>query len=161
MGSHYTLRSDESLLPLPPPHPAAGVYNADLRKHYTLRSDDWKYDVMPELLDGHNVLDFVDPDIDARLAELEREEEELEVSGGSEGGAYLPDRVRPHGQGVFFTPPKAATKAPPRYLPPHMLHDLTTRRSGAQKHSSLTPLSAGPAQPGSGGGHGGGRRGAD
>ena len=36
---------------------------------------------MPELLDGHNVLDFVDPDIDARLAELEREEEELEVSG--------------------------------------------------------------------------------
>ena len=55
------------------------MYSADLRKHYQLRSDDWKYDVMPELLDGHNVLDFVDPDIDARLAELEREEEELEV----------------------------------------------------------------------------------
>lgn len=58
---------------------SVGVYSADLRKHYQLRSETWKYDIMPELLDGHNVLDFVDPDIDARLAELEREEEELEV----------------------------------------------------------------------------------
>ena len=64
---------------LTPPFSPPGVYSADLRKHYQLRSDDWKYDVMPELLDGHNVMDFVDPDIDARLAELEREEEELEV----------------------------------------------------------------------------------
>lgn len=34
---------------------------------------------MPEILDGHNIIDFVDPDIEAKLAELEREEEELEV----------------------------------------------------------------------------------
>jgi nucleolar GTP-binding protein len=32
---------------------------------------------MPEILDGHNVLDFVDPDIEAKLDALEREEEEL------------------------------------------------------------------------------------
>ena len=57
----------------------AGVYNADLRQAYSLKDDAWKYDIMPEILDGHNVLDFVDADIDARLAELEREEEELEV----------------------------------------------------------------------------------
>ncbi|KAG0491444.1 hypothetical protein HPP92_004429 [Vanilla planifolia] len=29
---------------------------------------------MPEILDGHNVYDFVDPDILNRLEELEREE---------------------------------------------------------------------------------------
>ena len=57
----------------------AGVYSADLRKGYLLANDDWRYDIMPEILDGHNVADFIDPDIDAKLAELEREEEELEV----------------------------------------------------------------------------------
>lgn len=35
-----------------------------------------------QILDGHNIMDFVDPDIDAKLAELEREEEELEVRKG-------------------------------------------------------------------------------
>lgn len=56
----------------------AGVYSADLRKTYSLKDPAWKYDIMPELLDGHNIMDFVDPDIDAKLAELELEEEELE-----------------------------------------------------------------------------------
>jgi nucleolar GTP-binding protein len=60
-------------------HGGAGVYNADLRKGYLLEDDAWKYDIMPEILDGHNVADFIDPDIDAKLAELEREEAELEV----------------------------------------------------------------------------------
>ncbi len=66
---------------------AAGVYSADLRKHYDLADPSWKYDIMPEIADGHNVLDFVDPDIDAKLAELEREEAELEVGGGEEGSS--------------------------------------------------------------------------
>ncbi|KAL0907425.1 hypothetical protein M5K25_021836 [Dendrobium thyrsiflorum] len=52
----------------------AGVYSASLRKHYILASDEWKEDIMPEILDGHNVYDFVDPDILQRLEELEREE---------------------------------------------------------------------------------------
>ncbi|GAB2282445.1 hypothetical protein Dimus_016988 [Dionaea muscipula] len=52
----------------------AGVYSASLKKHYILANDEWKEDIMPEILDGHNVLDFVDPDILQRLAELEREE---------------------------------------------------------------------------------------
>lgn len=52
----------------------AGVYSASLRKHYLLAKDEWKEDVMPEILDGHNVYDFVDPDILQRLEELEQEE---------------------------------------------------------------------------------------
>lgn len=66
------------MLPPQEENGGAGVYSADLRKAYDLKSEEWKYDIMPEILDGHNVMDFVDPDIDAKLAELEREEEELE-----------------------------------------------------------------------------------
>jgi nucleolar GTP-binding protein len=72
----------------------AGVYNADLRKAYLLGNEAWKYDIMPEILDGHNVADFVDPDIDAKLAELEREEDELEVRAlCCPPHLHLPDRV--------------------------------------------------------------------
>ncbi|XP_065866945.1 nucleolar GTP-binding protein 1-like [Euphorbia lathyris] len=52
----------------------AGVYSASLKKHYILADDEWKEDVLPEILDGHNVYDFIDPDILQRLEELEREE---------------------------------------------------------------------------------------
>ncbi|XP_010243461.1 PREDICTED: nucleolar GTP-binding protein 1-like [Nelumbo nucifera] len=52
----------------------AGVYSANLKKNYILASDEWKEDIMPEIIDGHNVADFIDPDILQRLEELEREE---------------------------------------------------------------------------------------
>jgi nucleolar GTP-binding protein len=52
----------------------AGVYSMNLRKHYILADDDWKEDILPEILDGHNVYDFIDPDILHRVEELEREE---------------------------------------------------------------------------------------
>ncbi|QDZ21170.1 nucleolar GTP-binding protein [Chloropicon primus] len=55
----------------------AGVYSMDVRKNYLLEKDEWKYDKIPEIFDGHNVADFVDPDIEERLAELEREEEAM------------------------------------------------------------------------------------
>jgi nucleolar GTP-binding protein len=54
----------------------AGVYNFDQRKLFAL-PDKWKYDVIPEIIDGKNIADFVDPDIEARLEALEKEEEEL------------------------------------------------------------------------------------
>ena len=56
----------------------AGVYSADFNKNYLLANDEWKYDVIPEIYNGKNVADFIDPEIEAKLAELEREEEELE-----------------------------------------------------------------------------------
>ncbi|MED6199064.1 hypothetical protein PIB30_072426 [Stylosanthes scabra] len=52
----------------------AGVYSMNLRKHYILANDEWKEDILPEILDGHNVYDFIDPDILQRVEELEREE---------------------------------------------------------------------------------------
>lgn len=55
----------------------AGVYSIDTWKKAILEDDSWKYDVLPEVMDGRNVYDFIDPDIDKKLAELEREEELL------------------------------------------------------------------------------------
>ena len=62
----------------------AGVYSADLRKRYLLEDDDWKYDIVPEIYNGKNVADFIDPEIEAKLAELEREEDELEAKWEAE-----------------------------------------------------------------------------
>ncbi|CAG7900251.1 unnamed protein product [Brassica rapa] len=62
----------------------AGVYSASLRKHYILEHDEWKEDIIPEILDGHNVADFLDPDILLRLEELEREEAIRQADGEEE-----------------------------------------------------------------------------
>jgi len=43
-----------------------------------LKDETWKYDIVPEFMDGKNIADFVDPDILQRLDELEKEEEMLE-----------------------------------------------------------------------------------
>jgi len=55
----------------------AGVYSVDLWKKAILQDDSWKYDSVPHIMDGKNVADFIDPDIDKLLAELEREEDLL------------------------------------------------------------------------------------
>ena len=50
-----------------------------------LKDEDWKNDIMPEIMDGKNIADFVDPDILERLEALEREEEKLEAEGFYDG----------------------------------------------------------------------------
>lgn len=59
----------------------AGVYNINLKEQYRLEDEDWKHDRVPEVFDGKNVSDFIDPDIEAKLAALEDEEEKLEAKG--------------------------------------------------------------------------------
>ncbi|CAN0393352.1 unnamed protein product, partial [Ectocarpus sp. 8 AP-2014] len=56
-----------------------GVYSCDYRKYYDLKDDAWKMDRIPEIMDGKNVADYVDQDIDAKLALLEQEEDQLQV----------------------------------------------------------------------------------
>ena len=47
-----------------------------------LEREEWKYDTIPEIMDGMNIADFVDPNILEKLAELEKEEKlELEREG--------------------------------------------------------------------------------
>lgn len=48
---------------------------------YILKNPEWKQDVIPEIMDGKNVADFIDPDIAEKLEALEREEERLQAEG--------------------------------------------------------------------------------
>ena len=57
----------------------AGVYSMDWRKHYDLKKSEWAYDIIPEIVDGKNIADFVDPAIEEKLAALEREEDAREA----------------------------------------------------------------------------------
>lgn len=50
-------------------------YILDLRKTWQLANNDERYDTIPEIWQGKNVADFIDPDIMKRLEELEKEEE--------------------------------------------------------------------------------------
>mmetsp|Transcript_6713 Transcript_6713/g.23541 ORF Transcript_6713/g.23541 Transcript_6713/m.23541 type:complete len:675 (-) Transcript_6713:86-2110(-) len=57
-----------------------GVYSADWTREYIgqLKCDEWRSDMQPEIMDGKNILDFVDEDIAEKLAMLEEEETETD-----------------------------------------------------------------------------------
>jgi len=55
----------------------AGVFNYPFEEHFILEDPDWKYDVVPEIMDGKNIFDFIDPEILNNLEKLEKEEEML------------------------------------------------------------------------------------
>ncbi|XP_073844855.1 nucleolar GTP-binding protein 1 [Musca autumnalis] len=62
-------------------------YTLDLQKNYTEIAEEERYDVIPEIWEGHNIADYIDPDIFEKLEELERAEGIRE-----EGGVYdIPD----------------------------------------------------------------------
>lgn len=58
-------------------HGGPGVWAPDYREKYDLEDDDWRFDAIPEIMNGKNIADFVDPDIMTKLEELEREEEQI------------------------------------------------------------------------------------
>jgi nucleolar GTP-binding protein len=69
----------------------AGVYNVDLKEQYILENPEWKHDKIPEIYDGKNIADFIDPDIEAKLEALEEEEERLEADGYYDSDEELED----------------------------------------------------------------------
>ncbi|CAJ0936219.1 unnamed protein product, partial [Mesorhabditis belari] len=56
-------------------------YVLDLKKNYLLKNPDEKYDIVPEIWEGHNLADFIDPEISNKLAAL-LEEERLRIEAG-------------------------------------------------------------------------------
>ena len=56
-------------------------YFLDLKKHYLLTNEEERYDIIPEIFEGKNIADYIDPDILERLEKLEREEEMREEAG--------------------------------------------------------------------------------
>merc|ERR1712198_360433 len=51
------------------------------RKNWDLKNPEERYDAIPEIWNGHNIADFVDPEIFQKLEELEKEEELREKAG--------------------------------------------------------------------------------
>jgi nucleolar GTP-binding protein len=51
-----------------------------------LADNEWKFDTVPEIMDGKNVADFIDADIAEKLEALEREEEKLQTEGFYDSG---------------------------------------------------------------------------
>jgi nucleolar GTP-binding protein len=54
-----------------------GVWAPDYREQYLLEDESWRFDRIPEIIDGKNIADFVDPEILKKLETLEKEEEQL------------------------------------------------------------------------------------
>merc|ERR1712179_205766 len=68
-------------------------YIVDLQKNYDL-PEDQKYDVIPETWQGHNIADFIDPDIMEKLEALEKEEEARERAESYEEIKELAGKIR-------------------------------------------------------------------
>ncbi|KAG6375573.1 P-loop containing nucleoside triphosphate hydrolase protein [Boletus reticuloceps] len=58
-----------------------GIFSINLKTNYLLANDEWKFDIVPEIMNGKNVADFIDPDIAEKLEALEREEDKLQAEG--------------------------------------------------------------------------------
>uniref|UniRef100_H2S9W8 Nucleolar GTP-binding protein 1 n=1 Tax=Takifugu rubripes TaxID=31033 RepID=H2S9W8_TAKRU len=56
-------------------------YILDLQKYWDLMNDEEKHDKIPEVWEGHNIADYIDPDIMKKLEYLEKEEELKERAG--------------------------------------------------------------------------------
>ena len=54
-----------------------GVWAPDYREQYDLLDEEWKFDAIPQIMNGKNIADFIDPGIDQKLAALEKEEEQI------------------------------------------------------------------------------------
>jgi nucleolar GTP-binding protein len=67
----------ETLKDLQEEHGGAGVFNFPWNEHFMLTDDNWKYDNVPEIINGMNIMDYVDPEIERKLIELEKEQDEL------------------------------------------------------------------------------------
>ncbi|XP_047513846.1 nucleolar GTP-binding protein 1 [Pieris napi] len=63
-------------------------YVLDLQKNYSEIAEEERHDPIPEFWEGHNIADYIDPEIFEKLAELEKEEELRE-----EGGMYAVPKI--------------------------------------------------------------------
>lgn len=79
-------------------HGGAGVFEFPLQEHFLLEKPEWKYDVVPEILDGKNIADFVDPEIEEKLRQLEEEEDALLAEEGirmeEDDGTTIPENLQ-------------------------------------------------------------------
>eukprot|EP00039_Didymoeca_costata_P026852 m.16821 g.16821 ORF g.16821 m.16821 type:complete len:668 (-) comp5814_c0_seq1:167-2170(-) len=116
-------------------------YSTDLRAEWDLKNPDQKYDDIPEIMDGKNVADFIDPEILEKLDALEREEEAREAAGFYEAPVISEERQETRKLAKAIRAKKAdlrvkswdkrAPRNHPR-MPPKLL-DAIAKRTEAKK----------------------------
>ena len=57
----------------------AGVFSFPWQEHFMLENNEWKYDKVPEILNGTNITDYVDPEIEEKIKALEEEQAKLHI----------------------------------------------------------------------------------
>jgi len=68
-------KTEEELEDEQKPEWMRGLESKAWKRKYLLKNEDWRFDIIPEIKDGHNIIDYVDPEILEKLDELEKEEE--------------------------------------------------------------------------------------
>ncbi|CAL8090280.1 unnamed protein product [Calicophoron daubneyi] len=63
----------------------------NLREHWQLLHPEQANDIIPEIMDGHNLIDFFDADIEERLDVLEKQEADMEAAGVYEESDWTKD----------------------------------------------------------------------
>ena len=112
----------------------AGRYSIDLRKHHLLDDESWKYDAVPEILDGKNVTDYIDPNLMRKLEALEKEEELLEAEGFYDSDEEILDENEDE---IFAEAADITTRK-------QMEKALSWRKRAALKHNPAIPRVARP-----------------
>jgi len=117
----------------------------DWRERYDLEIPEWKFDKIPEIMDGKNVMDFWAPDIEDKLEQLEREErarvrrmeleeeEEPDVSGLTEEQMAKVKRIREKRSLIVLESRAKKTTGDPR-MPSKFGTDTSKDLSAFQKH---------------------------
>lgn len=112
-----------------------GVYSLPLQTHWSLKKPEWVDDIIPEIMDGKNILDFVDPEIEVRLGELEEEEDERAELAAMQVGTEMADntdRAEAHAAvsklAKTIRKTKVASASRPGTLAPSRRRDLAPSR---------------------------------
>ena len=106
----------------------------------TCSKDEWKRDVMPEIMDGKNIADFVDPAIEKRLEELEEEEarEADEAAAESDGESDLDEEEKSTLKRIKDKKAMVVAKHRGKSLTPKFLASLLLRRARASNSSKAS-----------------------
>lgn len=56
-----------------------GVFNYPWNEHFDLENPEWKYDIVPEIMDGKNIIDYVDPEIEKKVMLWEQQQANMEI----------------------------------------------------------------------------------
>jgi len=75
-GTHQYSRNWTEMDPYDKDKDPLFLFGPEWKEKYMLKEEEWKWDKIPEIMDGKNVADFYDEDIEEMLELLEKEEDE-------------------------------------------------------------------------------------